>query len=174
MYYDKEGKKISREVSIKLWEDINYRRIAKEKLSNGAVISTVWLGYYSDDEPTVFETLVSNLDEDFQVNYFSLQEAIDGHEKIKEICSECLPRSETLSQDGIYVIYKEDESLEEGENIEIYHGQLYLNKEAADKIAEALSTIEGVNYIVGTLEHFIDLHSENCYDKGAADSMDEF
>ena len=43
-YYDKQGKAISLEKWVKLFEDYKYKVIKQSQLPNGTFISTIWLG----------------------------------------------------------------------------------------------------------------------------------
>ena len=70
----------------KLFEDRNYQNVRKDILSNGRLISTVWLGLnhnYGDGPPLIFETMVflkkTKNELDCQ-RYSTEKEAIKGHE----------------------------------------------------------------------------------------------
>ena len=59
-YYDKYGRNISSEKWAKLFEDYEYKVIKRDTLSNGILISTVWLGLdhgFSGKKPIIFETM---------------------------------------------------------------------------------------------------------------------
>lgn len=102
MYYDRQGNPISMNEWALKFEDVSYRRIAFDKLSNGAEVSTVWLGLnhnFNGGTPLIFETMVFNLDDngDYQRRYSTEQEALKGHKNI--VCSQLKAVSGFLGED---------------------------------------------------------------------------
>ncbi len=91
MYYNKEGKKISREEWAELFND-EYKIIKQECISGNRWLSTIYLGLeHGFDEkgrPLIFETMLfperGNFLDELCVRYATLEEAIAGHERIKE------------------------------------------------------------------------------------------
>ncbi len=89
IYYDKEGNPIDREEWVQLLENIEYRRIAETKLSDGRQISTVHIGLdhsFGDGPPLIFETMVfpskdESADERCE-RYSTEEEARAGHDRI--------------------------------------------------------------------------------------------
>lgn len=86
LYFDKEGKSIKSMKWCKLFEDMDYKIIKQETLSNGFRVSTVWLGIdhsFGSGRPLIFETMVfptETLEEQDTNRYSTLEEAIKGHE----------------------------------------------------------------------------------------------
>ena len=86
-YYDKENKPINLIEWMKLFDDIEYKRIDLTKF-NRVEISTVWLGLnhnFGTGQPLIFETMVfkENDYKDIDMErYSTLVEAKKGHKKM--------------------------------------------------------------------------------------------
>jgi len=87
-YYDRDGKPIA---DLMTWErmfdDLDYHRVAQTKLANGTWVSTVWLGLnhaFRRGPPLIFETMVFSKRGDGNESdckrYSTLAEAQAGHE----------------------------------------------------------------------------------------------
>ena len=100
MYYDKQGQPIVSESDIdacliwaKLFEDQEYQRVAKTKLVNDVLISTVWIGidhsFLTEGLPMIFETMVFGENavqgDEYQERYATEEEALAGHKTITRI-----------------------------------------------------------------------------------------
>ena len=83
-YYDRNSDTIGRDEWMKLFEDIEYRRVALYEEGNYTV-STVWLGLdhsFGEGKPLIFETLViRGADYEGEVMYRATteEEALDQH-----------------------------------------------------------------------------------------------
>jgi hypothetical protein len=99
MYYDKDGVKIDLMTWAKLLEDGDYKIIKQDKLPDGKMVSTVWLGLdqsYADGPILIFETMVFGpkkekiifgkkhmLGDELDIDrYSTLREAKIGHERM--------------------------------------------------------------------------------------------
>ena len=88
MYFDKDGTPISDTLKwAKLFDNPDYKRVAKTTLPNGRFVSTVWLGLnhqFGDGPPLLFETMVFPNDKDFgeldSERYSTESEARAGHQ----------------------------------------------------------------------------------------------
>jgi len=91
-HYDKDGKAISMEQWAALIGDHDYSRVALTS-GCGRQVSTVWLGldhsFGSGGPPIIFESMVFAVngedisgDEIDQVRYATLEEALEGHERL--------------------------------------------------------------------------------------------
>jgi len=88
-HYILEGK-IPKEVSIFEWakwfeKERDKRRINRTKLSNGTIISTVFVGVdlgFSSDKPLLFESMVFGEEYECMERYSNFDESINGHNKI--------------------------------------------------------------------------------------------
>lgn len=96
--FDRKGKPISYKRWAELNRDESYKRVARTVLSDGTVISTVWLGLnhqFGFGLPVIFETMVfrrefkegekpndENASEMDMDRYSTEEEAIAGHKKI--------------------------------------------------------------------------------------------
>ena len=86
-YYDIEGNPISTKTWATLWEDMDYRTIAKTKFecrSGPAEVSTVWLGtnhnFVENGPPIIFESLVfCRCESEDMFRYATKEEAAVGH-----------------------------------------------------------------------------------------------
>jgi hypothetical protein len=93
--YDKDGNAISRDEYIALLEQPDYKRVAKDVLPNGRVVSTVWLGldhsWGDDSPPLIFETMVFPSEDDFAEmwceRYTTLALAQEGHARLVLVAS---------------------------------------------------------------------------------------
>ena len=89
LYYNKQGKVITREKWAKLMEDFEFKVVEQSILSNGLYVSTVWLGLnhqFGKGDPLIFETMVfpnkgTWLEQDC-VRYSTLKEAQAGHKEL--------------------------------------------------------------------------------------------
>ena len=90
-YYDREGKPLELFAWASLFEDIPYKRIAKDVLPDGTEVSTVWLGldhnFGFGGPPLIFETMVFAATEDGSLGdelaterYATEEQAKAGHE----------------------------------------------------------------------------------------------
>jgi len=93
MYYDKQGNEISTMEFCKLFENAEYKILKKDKLSNGDVVSTVWLGIdhsfvmNEPHTPLIFETMIFSDNEEYDNDYEKYsteEEAIKGHKRFVE------------------------------------------------------------------------------------------
>lgn len=85
-YYDKIGKSIDAETYSELFDNYEYKRVARDVLPNGYVVSTVWLGMDHNPDggkPHIFETMVFPSEDNFMdmacYRYSNEQDALDGH-----------------------------------------------------------------------------------------------
>lgn len=79
-YFDRQGNEISKEEYVKLFEDMEYRRIGLTDTPRGE-ISTVWLGINHSSgqgKPLIFETLCPDQHMD---RYSTEEEAREGHRR---------------------------------------------------------------------------------------------
>lgn len=86
IYYDKNGKPIDRNTWSKLFECEKYRSVGLNE-KNGIIVSTVWLGLdhgLFEGKPLIFETMVFGGPDEVQERYSTMQEAIEGHNKMVE------------------------------------------------------------------------------------------
>jgi hypothetical protein len=91
VYYNKDGSELTSKQWSVLFDNLSFKRIKKDVLPNGRVVSTVWLGIdYGHDQqpPLIFETMVfpserSNLDVDVE-RYSTEEEARAGHARMVE------------------------------------------------------------------------------------------
>jgi len=86
MYYDKQGNPLSSTEVNSLLEDREYRTVGRDKLQDGTVVSTVWLGIdhsLGSKEPVIFETMVFNpAGESLDCRrYCTEAEALEGHQQ---------------------------------------------------------------------------------------------
>lgn len=89
-YFDRTGKKITREEHLKLFSDTNYKTLRQTRLRDGTFISTVWLGMShgaSPSGPLIFETMVfpppsAKNKEEEQYRYSSEELALEHHKKL--------------------------------------------------------------------------------------------
>jgi hypothetical protein len=76
------------------FEDRDKRRVAKTKLPDGTMISTVFLGLnhaYGDGPPMIFETMIfGGKHEGDQWRYSTWDEAVAGHEHAVKLATEGL------------------------------------------------------------------------------------
>ena len=81
-YYNKEGKELTLFEWIEKNEDVDYKRIALDKLDKYKV-STVWLGLdhnFSNEKKLIFETMVFKDNDEVDCERYSTEkEAIEGH-----------------------------------------------------------------------------------------------
>ena len=90
MYYNKEGQEIGLIEWGKLFENLEYKRVAETTLKDGKWISTVWLGldHGFGEKIQIFETMVFPNKEDGDdldcERYSTLGKAITGHKKMVE------------------------------------------------------------------------------------------
>ena len=87
--YDREGRRIDMDHWSKLHRDPKYRQIRCSTLLDGAVVSTVWLGFdhgWTSEGPQIFESMVfKNGKSDLDCERYSTEEeAIAGHERMVE------------------------------------------------------------------------------------------
>lgn len=74
----------------RLFQDINYKRVKRDFLKNGKLVSTVWLGIdhglHHENGPLIFETMVFSDTENYleldTARYKTELEATDGHERM--------------------------------------------------------------------------------------------
>lgn len=93
LYFDKAGDPVDVNVWAYLFSRDEYKRVAKDVLSDGKVVSTVWLGldhsYGESDAPLIFETMIFPNEEDysdlFMERYSTEEEAIEGHARAIEM-----------------------------------------------------------------------------------------
>lgn len=89
MYYDPDGNEILLSQWLEAFEK-NDRRLAIKHLTNGFVISTVWLGLdhsFGFGKPLIYETMVfkeGNYNELDMDRYSTKAEALIGHKKMVE------------------------------------------------------------------------------------------
>lgn len=88
-WYDKKGNPIrSYDELTELSKDSNYKIVGRNKLKDGKIVSTVWLGLdhnrADSGNPLIFETMVFPSEDDFSdldcERYSTEEEAIKGHE----------------------------------------------------------------------------------------------
>jgi hypothetical protein len=86
--YDRYGSPITREQFGILFEDSDYKVVAKRKFEGGVEVSTVWLGLdhrFGAGPPLIFETMIFAPDPypyaDAQMRYSTLEEAQRGHDR---------------------------------------------------------------------------------------------
>ncbi len=89
-FYGKDGKKIHLFNWGRKIEDSKYRIIKQDVLTNGKMISTVWLGInhcYGGGTPLIFETMVFSFEGKALVTrrYETIKEAREGHKAIVRI-----------------------------------------------------------------------------------------
>lgn len=90
MYYNKQGIKLTMDEYIVLMSNEKYKRIDYTTLSDGRIVSTVWLGldhnYEKTGEPLIFETMVFPSSNEYAetecVRYATEEEAIKGHKEM--------------------------------------------------------------------------------------------
>lgn len=101
MYFDKTGKAISLREWARLMEDISYRRIAFNQLSDDShYISTVWLGMNDlNDPPLIFETMI--FPQQHIIRYATEAEALAGHQALITSWKE----EEEEEEEGTYRVY---------------------------------------------------------------------
>lgn len=103
-YYDKDGTPIS---DVMTWglklQDPEYKRVAKDTLDDGRMVSTVWLGLdhgWGDGPPLIFETMVfsskDSFDDQYMERYATEAEALAGHQRIVQ----CLRTGQPLNEDN--------------------------------------------------------------------------
>ena len=83
-FFNKQGKPISSTEATKLLEARDYRTVGREKLQDGTIVSTVWLGIdhsFGGGTPILFETMVFDpLGESVESRrYCTEAEALEGH-----------------------------------------------------------------------------------------------
>ncbi len=107
-YYILKGK-IPKKVSIFEWadwfEERDKRKIKRTKLSNGTIVSTVFLGVdhgFPSVEPLIFETMVFKEENEYMDRYSTFDESVDGHDKIVK----------ELSRNGIYIIEEDGRKID--------------------------------------------------------------
>jgi hypothetical protein len=93
-YYDREGKPLELLEWARLLEDNAYKRVARDVLDNGRVVSTVWLGLGHNlgtyGPPLIFETMVFPphdeehlFDDELECGrYATEEEAREGHARM--------------------------------------------------------------------------------------------
>ena len=88
MYYDRAGNPIGMDDWLKI-STPQYKRVAWTELSNGIIVSTVWLGLdhnWGEGPPHIFETMLfpnaSNYEEIAMERYSTEQAALEGHERL--------------------------------------------------------------------------------------------
>lgn len=86
-YYDRDGKRLTLLQWAKLLENFDYRRVAKETLEDGTLVSTVWIGLDYNlgcGKPAIFETMAfSKTGEELDMDRYSTEaEALRGHKKM--------------------------------------------------------------------------------------------
>lgn len=94
-YFDKDGTPITTEKFEELHSTDGYKRIARDVLPDGKVVSTVWLGLdhrTSDSgDPVIFETMVFPAEDNFMdidcKRYTNEDDAIDGHIEVVKVWS---------------------------------------------------------------------------------------
>lgn len=98
-YYDRAGNPVSSALEwAKLFDgNPDYRRVARDVLPNGIVVSTVWLGLdhgFGSGAPLIFETMVfAGGDDDSDCERYSTEaEARAGHAQLVEKWSQ--PKAE--------------------------------------------------------------------------------
>lgn len=84
LWFDRNGKPLASLEAAKLMEDKKYRTVGYERLDDGTVISTVWLGInhaFTNDRLLIFETMVLGPDGDAveQRRYSTEADAERGH-----------------------------------------------------------------------------------------------
>lgn len=89
LYFDKEGQPISHDEWASLFQDMDYRVVAKDEVGT-ARVSTVWLGinhrYDDSGPPIIFETLVFEGALDGEMwRYETEQAALAGHMRVVEM-----------------------------------------------------------------------------------------
>lgn len=85
--YDKNGEPMGLTEWLRLFEDMEYRRVAWDVLPGDGHLSTVWLGLdhrYGHGPPLIFETMAFPNERygDIQERYSTLEEALAGHARI--------------------------------------------------------------------------------------------
>jgi hypothetical protein len=91
-YYNKQGKEISMEEWGELHSDKKYVQVKLDKLPNGKLVSTVWLGLnhsFKEGGILIFETLIFSEGDDNcdMQRYATEEEAIQGHKEMVEKAS---------------------------------------------------------------------------------------
>ena len=91
MYYDKLGQPMELFDWARRFNNFDYKRVAKDILPNGTVISTVWLGMdhgFGEGKPLIFETMVFLSEADYREEdierYSTEEEAKTGHKRMVE------------------------------------------------------------------------------------------
>ena len=86
VYYDRDGKAITLSEYIALREDGEYYRVAADVMSDGAFVSTVWLGLdhgWGSGDPLIFETMIFPTQDIYEEQdcwrYSTEAEARQGH-----------------------------------------------------------------------------------------------
>jgi hypothetical protein len=59
LYFDRQGKPMTQDEWVAKWRDMEYRRIAEDKILGVGWVSTVWLGldHGPPGRPMIFETI---------------------------------------------------------------------------------------------------------------------
>lgn len=86
-WYDKQGKPLSILEASQKFEDVDYKTISHDILSDGTRVSTVWLGldhsFFPYDNILIFETMVFPSETDYgdidSDRYSTLAQARAGH-----------------------------------------------------------------------------------------------
>lgn len=93
MYYKLDENKKPVPVEMMEWatsqSDLNSRIVKHDKLANGILVSTVFLGLnhqYGEGPPVLFETMIFGGEHDqFQERYCTWDEAVEGHQVALEL-----------------------------------------------------------------------------------------
>lgn len=102
LYYDKKGRPISLQEFAKLSKIKKYREIGRHQFSDGAFVSTVWLGidhsFTGEGQPIIFETMSFDIDKktgkidwggQYTTRYTKEEDAKKGHaEMVAKVAAE--------------------------------------------------------------------------------------
>jgi hypothetical protein len=84
MYYDRQGKPITTEEWVRLFGDMDYRRVAYTELPGNRFVSTIWLGInhqFGEGRPLVFESMLMP-DSDIMDRCTTEEAAVRMHERV--------------------------------------------------------------------------------------------
>lgn len=85
-WFDRDGKPLEMLEWARLFENLEYKRVARDELTNGCLVSTVWLGlnHGYGGPPLIFETMVFRPDDGVDggdmERYSTEAEARAGHD----------------------------------------------------------------------------------------------
>lgn len=101
-WYNRSGEKISMERADELLRDREYCVVQQDTLSDGSMVSTVWIGldhrHIGTGPPIIFETLWLEGNPSYGERYCTQEEALEGHNRILEEARAELARAELTGE----------------------------------------------------------------------------